>query len=128
MAEASRATSRETGAPFPTLRAWLRHLAATGRVAEIAPNVGLRFELAAIAKKLEGKQAMLFPSPDGHPLPGVSGVLAARAWMAAALGVPPRELLARVRRAADAPRALREVPRAAATCQEAVVNDIGLAA
>lgn len=127
MADASRDTSRETGAPFPTLRAWLRHLAATGRVAEIAPNVGLRFELAAIAKKLEGKQAMLFPSPDGHPLPVVSGVLAARAWMAEALGVTPAELLARFRRAADAPLAWQEVPRAEAPCQEVIVNDIDLA-
>src|SRR5258708_12160177 len=92
MADASRDTSRETGAPFPTLRAWLRHLAATGRVAEIAPNVGLRFELAAIAKKLEGKQAMLFPSPDGHPLPVVSAVLAARPSTAEPIPLPPAAL------------------------------------
>ena len=127
MADASARDGSQGHAQFPTLRMWLRHLAATGRMAEIAPNVGLRFELAAIAKKLEGKQAMLFPAPDGHPLPVVSGVLAARTWMAEAMGVPPGELLARFRRAADAPLPSHEVPRAEAPCQEVMVNDIDLA-
>ena len=52
-------------------------------------RVGLRYELAAIAKRLDGKRATLFPQPGGHAMPVVSGLVSNRAWIADAMGVEP---------------------------------------
>ena len=51
------ARSRGNNAPQPvrTLRDWLDHLAARDRLAVLKPNVGLKFELSAYAKRLDGK-------------------------------------------------------------------------
>ena len=48
--------------PVRSLRDWLDHLAARNRLAVIKPNVDLRFELAAFAKRLDGQRATLFAS------------------------------------------------------------------
>ena len=40
--------------PVTNLRDWLDHLARQDRLAVVRPGVALRFELAAIAKKLDG--------------------------------------------------------------------------
>src|SRR5437660_6599009 len=80
--------------PIRTLRDWLDHLAARDRLAVIRPKVGLRFELAAIAKRLDGRKATLFPHPDGHAMPVVSGLVSDRVWIAEAMGREPHEVLA----------------------------------
>ena len=107
-------------AGFDSLRGWLAHLAATGRLVETAPGIDLRFTLAAVAKKLEGRQASYFPTPGGHAVPVVSGVLAAREWIAEAMGVAPAALLDAFRTAADNPLPWREVAAAAAPCRQIV--------
>jgi 2,5-furandicarboxylate decarboxylase 1 len=68
--------------PVRTLRDWLDHLAARDRLAVVKPNVGLKFELSAYAKRLDGQRATVFPKPDGHPIPVVSGLVSDRGWMA----------------------------------------------
>ena len=62
-------------APVTSLRGWLDHLAEHDRLAVIRPGMGLRFELAAIAKRLDGEKATFFPRPGGHAIPIVSGLL-----------------------------------------------------
>ncbi|MGQ9367047.1 UbiD family decarboxylase [Azospirillum sp. ST 5-10] len=104
-----------------TLRDWLDHLAARDRLAVARPGVGLRFELAAIAKRLDGRKAALFPSPDGHAMPVVAGIVADRGWIAEAMGVPRGGLLARYRDAARNPLPWHEVARA--PVQEVVRRD-----
>jgi 2,5-furandicarboxylate decarboxylase 1 len=94
--------------PIRTLRDWLDHLALRERLLVLGPGIGLRFELAAIAKRLDGRRATLFPRPGGHPIPVVSGIVSDRGWMAEAMGVEPRELLARYQEAALAPVPWRE--------------------
>ncbi|MGH6610178.1 MAG: UbiD family decarboxylase, partial [Burkholderiaceae bacterium] len=103
-------------AGFHNLRDWLRHLAATDRLVAIREGVALKYELAAIAKRLDGKQATLFPRPGGHPMPVVSGFISRREWIAEAMGVTQPELLARFRRAAEQPLPWREVARESAPC------------
>lgn len=98
-----------TEAPYRTLRAWLDRLAATGRLAVARPGAALRFQLAAIANRLDGHQASFFPRPDGHPVPVVSGLTSDRDWMAEAMGVAPAELLPRFQHAAANPLPWREV-------------------
>jgi 2,5-furandicarboxylate decarboxylase 1 len=111
------------GRVFDDMRAWLAHLAATDRLAVIRDGVSLEFELAAIAKRLDGTKATFFPHPGGHAIPVVSGFMAKRGWIAEALGVSERELLAHVRNAVDHPIAWREVPAEQAPVQQ-VVHDV----
>lgn len=107
---------------FNSLRGWLRHLAATDRLAVARPGIGLKHQLAAVAKRLDGAQAVLFPQPGGHPMPVVSGFMSRRAWIAEAMGVPQAQLLAHFRTASERPTPWREVSAAEAPCQQ-VVHD-----
>jgi len=111
--------------PIRSLRDWLDHLAMRERLAVIRAGVALRFELAAIAKRLDGSRATLFPQPGGHHVPVVSGLVSNRAWMAEAMGVEPRELLARFEDAALHPVPWEEV--GAAPVQEVVHKTVDLA-
>lgn len=104
--------------PYRTLRAWLRQLQATGRLATARSGVSLQFELAAIAKRLDGDKAVLFPKPGGQSMPIVAGLVGQRAWIAEALGVAQSELHAAYRRAAEQPVKWREVRRTDAPCQQ----------
>lgn len=103
---------------FTSLRGWLRHLASTERLAVAQPGIGLKHQLAAVAKRLDGTQAVLFPQPGGHAMPVVSGFMSQRAWIAEAMGVEQSELLARFRAASDKPTPWREVAAADAPCQQ----------
>jgi 2,5-furandicarboxylate decarboxylase 1 len=111
--------------PVRSLRDWLDHLEARDRLKVLKPGIGLRFELAAIAKRLDGRRATLFPKPDGHPIPVVSGLISDRGWMAEAMGVEPPELLARFQDAALNPLPWQEVT--SAPVQEVVHREVDLA-
>src|SRR5947199_738175 len=98
--------------PITTLRDWLDHLAARDRLAVVKPNVSLRFELAAIAKRFDGVKATLFPRPGGHAMPVISGLVSDRQWIAEAMGVEPADVLARFQNAALNPLPWQEVKTA----------------
>ncbi len=100
--------------PAADLRAWLDHLAAHDRLAVVRPGVGLRHELAAIAKRLDGERATFFPRPGGHDIAVVSGLLGARAWIADAMGVPEAQILDRSAEAAANPLPWAEITDAPA--------------
>jgi 2,5-furandicarboxylate decarboxylase 1 len=105
-----------TNAPQPvrSLRDWLDHLAARGRLAVLKPKIGLKFELAAYARRLDGQRATMFPQPGGHAIPVVSGLVSDRGWMAEAMGVEPADMLARFQDAASNPTPWQEVKSAPA--------------
>ena len=105
-----------------TLRRWLKTLADSDRLAVARDGVALKHDLAAIAKRLDGEKAVLFPKPGGHAIPVVSGFMSRRAWIAEAMGVPEAGLLAAFRNAAQHPLPSREVPRAEACCQDVVID------
>ncbi len=113
-----------TNAPQPvrSLRDWLDHLAARGRLAVMKPGIGLKFDLAAHAKRLDGLRATVFPKPGGHPMPVVSGLVSDRGWMAEAMGVEPAEMLAHFQAAALHPLPWQEVKSAPA---QEVVHQAG---
>ncbi|MBM3527693.1 MAG: UbiD family decarboxylase [Alphaproteobacteria bacterium] len=104
--------------PVRALREWLDRLSTTGRLAVLRPNVDLKFELSAYAKRLDGRRATLFPKPSGHPIPVVSGLISDRAWMAEAMGVDPAEMLTHFQHAATDPLPWQETREA--PVQEAV--------
>jgi len=108
------------------LRQWLAHLESTGRLAVLRDGVPLEHTLAAIAKRLDGKQAAYFPHPGGHAIPVVSGFVSRRAWIAEAMGVEQAGLLAAFRNAAENPLPWHEVDPAEAPCRQVVNLDIDL--
>lgn len=110
--------------PITQLRDWLDHLARHDRLAVAQRGLPLRHRLAAVANRLDGRKATVFPAPDGHPVPVVAGLISDRGWMAEAMGAPPGELLRRFQAAAAAPLPCREVP--AGPVQE-VVHQRGIA-
>jgi 2,5-furandicarboxylate decarboxylase 1 len=120
-------TIEERATHAQDLRAWLAHLAGSGRLAVARAGVPLAHTLAAIAKRLDGKQAAFFPKPGGHAIPVVSGFVSRRAWIAEAIGVDEAGLLAAFRHAAEHPLPWREVASAEAPCQQVVIDrDIDL--
>jgi len=125
-AASSSATPAPSNRPQPitTLRAWLDHLAAHDRLAVMKPGTALRFELAAIAKRLDGHKATLFPRPDNHTMPVLSGLVSDRQWIAEAMGVEAGEVLARYQDAALNPLPCKEVT--SAPVQEIVHREVDL--
>lgn len=109
-----------------TLRGWLDHLQGSGRLAVARPGVDLKFGVAGIANRLDGRAATLFPRPSGHPVPVVSGLLSDRAWMAEAMGVDQDGLLERYQQACHEPVPSAEVDDPA--CRQVVHTDVDLAA
>jgi 2,5-furandicarboxylate decarboxylase 1 len=110
--------------PIRALRDWLDHLAKQGRLAVLPPDIALKFDLAAYAKRLDGQRATLFPQPGGHAIPVVSGLVSDRGWMAEAMGVEPDEMLARFQEAALEPLPCRETTLA--PVQEVVHRQVDL--
>jgi 2,5-furandicarboxylate decarboxylase 1 len=104
-----------------SLRGWLDRLQETRRLTVARPGVDLRFGVAGLANRLDGRSATIFPRPGGHPVPVVSGLLSDRAWMAEAMGVRQDELLARFQTACTEPVPSTEVSGAA--CQQVVHKD-----
>ena len=107
-----------------SLRGWLDHLRESDRLAMARSGVDLRFGVAGIANRLDGRSATLFPQPGGHPVPIVSGLLSDRAWMAEAMGVPQHGLIERYRSACLEPVPSTEVDDPA--CQQVVRKDVDL--
>ncbi len=105
-----------------SLRSWLTHLARTGRLATITREVDLKHELAAIAKKLDGKKAAMFLNASGHRIPVVSGFMSKRSWIAEAMGVESQMLLQRFREAAEKPLPSKLIEACDAPCQQ-IVHD-----
>jgi 2,5-furandicarboxylate decarboxylase 1 len=121
----TQAHRRNEPEPITSLRAWLDHLAAHDRLAVMRSGIGLRFELAAIAKRLDGERATLFPKPDGHAMPVVSGLVSNRAWIADAMGVGAEQVLARFQHAALNPLPWTQVKSGPA--QEILHREVDLA-
>jgi 2,5-furandicarboxylate decarboxylase 1 len=96
----------------PDLRSWLQQLVATDRLAVARDGVSLIDELAAVSKRLELAQAVLFPKPGGHTIPVVANLFADRSWIADSLQVPTDQLLSRFQHAVRHPLPWVEVTTA----------------
>jgi len=108
----------------PDLRNWLQQLVATDRLAVAREGVSLIDEVAAVSKKLELEQAVLFPKPGGHHIPVVANLFADRSWIADSLQVPTGQLLARFQHAVRHPLPWVEVTTA--PVQEIVHREVDL--
>jgi 2,5-furandicarboxylate decarboxylase 1 len=108
----------------PDLRSWLQQLAATDRLAVARDGVSLIDELAAVSKRLELDQAVLFPKPGGHGIPVVANLFADRSWIADSLQVPTGQLLSRFQHAVRHPLPWVEVT--SAPVQDVVHREVDL--
>lgn len=97
------------GTAFSSMRDWIAHLKNTNRLAISKPNIPLKYTLAAVAKQLDGSKAILFPSPGGHPVSIISGVVSQRQWIAEAMAISSGELLQHFRKAVLNPIPWNEV-------------------
>lgn len=114
------------GGKARSMRSWLDHLAATDRLAVAKPGIGLKHALAAVGKSMDGHKAVLFPSPDDHAIPVVTGFMSRREWIAEAMGVDNSELLKAYREAAENPLPWQEVEPGDAPCQTVVHREFDM--
>ena len=115
---------RSAGTPSTsaTLRTWLDHLQQTQRLDVVERRVGLRHELAAIAKRLDGR-AVLFTNVEHHHVPIVSGIVSTRAMIAEACGCGEAQLLEHFTEAVAHPLPTTQIDRSEATCKQHVVRE-----
>ncbi|UOF92637.1 UbiD family decarboxylase [Fodinisporobacter ferrooxydans] len=104
-----------------TFRTWLEHLQATGRLAVIDKKVGLQYEIAAIAKKLDGQKAAYFTKVEDYEIPVVSGICSTRSDFAEALGTDPYGMISKFTEAVTSPMPCQLVERQSAPVKENVV-------
>lgn len=106
-----------------TFRTWLEYLQSIGRLAVIDKQVSLQFELAALAKKLDGKQAVFFSNVQGYSIPVVSGICSTRQDFAEALETDPAGVITRFIKAVAAPLPCRMLEKEKAPVKENVIRD-----
>ena len=111
--------------PLPALdtdfRRALERLRQAGRLRTLNREADPDLEIAALMKRLDGGEALLFPRVRGHAFPVVGNLLASQANCEAAFGVGFREIREFVARALGNPVAPRRVERA--PCQEHVLRE-----
>jgi len=71
-----------------SMRQWLDLLAQENLLKTVDRTVSLRYELAAIGKKCDGRWAVRFNHPENFSIPVVAGFAGSRALLAKAMGVP----------------------------------------
>jgi len=71
-----------------SMREWLEVLAQEKLLKVVNRKVSLRFELAGVAKKADGRWAVQFNHPEDFSIPVVAGFAGSRAFLAKAMDVP----------------------------------------
>jgi 2,5-furandicarboxylate decarboxylase 1 len=105
-------------------RAALERLRAAGRLRTLNREADPDLEIAALMKRLDGTEALLFPKVKGHTLPVIGNLLASQANCEAAFGVDYREIREFVARALGSPLAPQHVAKAA--CQQNVHREFDI--
>jgi 2,5-furandicarboxylate decarboxylase 1 len=99
----------------------LGRLRAAGRVRTLNREADPDLEIAALMKRLDGAEALLFPKVKGHSIPVIGNLLCSEANCEAAFGVGYREIREFVARAMGNPVLPERVTHA--PCQEHVLKD-----
>lgn len=94
---------------YTSLRAWLSALEEKGYLRRISKAVDLRFELAALGKKADGKYPLYFERPGNSSMPVVTGIASTRELFAKAMGVATNEVVERFAQAQANPLDCRMV-------------------
>jgi 2,5-furandicarboxylate decarboxylase 1 len=110
-----------------TFRTWLTYLQSKNRLAIIDKKVSLKYEAAAIAKKLDGRKAVYLTQVEEYPIPIVSGICSTREDFAEALETDQVGLIPKFTEAVASPLPCRPVDNADAPVKENIIlKDIDL--
>jgi 2,5-furandicarboxylate decarboxylase 1 len=108
-------------------RSWIETLKERGALKVVSRQVDLRFELAAVAKKLDGRASVYFEKVGGHKIPVVANILFNREAVGEALRVPVARLVNRYLEAVSSPIPCKRVDQTSAPVKENKVRgDDGL--
>ncbi|MFS0669257.1 UbiD family decarboxylase [Peribacillus frigoritolerans] len=106
-----------------TFRTWIEHLQATDRLAVIDRKVSLQYEIAKIAKKLDGKKATYFTSVEDYQVPVVSGICSTREDFAEALETDQYGVISKFTEAVASPVPCRALNKQQAPIKENIILD-----
>ncbi|MEW5935661.1 MAG: UbiD family decarboxylase, partial [Bacillota bacterium] len=111
-----------------SLRDWLCYLEETGFLKRVRREVDPTYELCAVAKKLDGRAAVLFEKVRGYSVPVVANPYCTRELLAQTLGTDVPGIVPRFLAALSRPLPCRQVARTDAPVKENVrTRDIDLA-
>jgi 2,5-furandicarboxylate decarboxylase 1 len=88
---------------FHSFREQLALLERIGEVRHVTREVSPRFEIAAVAKAMDGGPVVVFDNVDGHDMPVVIGIDGERRRIARSFGETPQSLIERYAEAISAP-------------------------
>jgi UbiD family decarboxylase len=106
------------------MRNFLAELDKTGDLAHVRREVSTRYELAAVASKLDGRPLVFEKVRESKDYQVATGVCGTRATLARALNIGQDKLLPRILESIENPRPFRVVDRA--PCQEVVDDEVDL--
>lgn len=109
-----------------SMRDWLDVLKESGWLKTISREVSLRYELAGLGKKADGKYALMFNNVSGTKIPVVTGLACSQAMFAKAVGVPVEKLGETVAAAQASPRDCVMVEKSRAPVKEVVELSVDL--
>ncbi|MEW6276375.1 MAG: UbiD family decarboxylase [Bacillota bacterium] len=78
---------------FTSLRHWLSEIEKRGLLKQVNRRVSLKYELAAVGKKADGRYALRFNNVEKATMPVVTGILGSRELIALAMGVTREKVL-----------------------------------
>lgn len=106
-----------------TFRTWLEYLESKDRLAVIDKKVGLQYEAAAVAKKLDGLKAVYFSHVEDYTIPVVSGICSTREDFAEALETDLKGVIPKFTQAVSSPLPCRPVDNAEAPVKENIIRE-----
>jgi 2,5-furandicarboxylate decarboxylase 1 len=106
-----------------TFRTWLEYLESVGRLAVIDKKVNLQYEIAAVAKKLDGKKAVYFTHVEGYTVPVVSGICSTRRDFAEALETEIYKIIHKFNQAVASPMPCQVVKHEQAPVKENIIRE-----
>jgi 2,5-furandicarboxylate decarboxylase 1 len=104
-----------------SFRTWLEYLQATERLAVIDREVSLDYEVAGVAKKLDGSKAAYFTKAGDYDIPVVSGICSTREQFAEALETDQYSVILRFTEAAADPKECRFIKNREAPVKENII-------
>ncbi len=106
------------------MRGFLAELDKTGDLTHVKREVSSKYEIAALAHKLDAKPLLFENVKESREYRVAIGVCGSRVLLARAIGVRPDQLLGRVLDSIESPKPFRTVDQA--PCQEVVEDDVNL--
>lgn len=105
------------------MREFLDELGRTGELARIKKEVDPRYEIAAVARRLDG-EPLLFENVRGSEYRVATGVCGTRGLLARSISTGPEDLLAKILESIEHPKPFRIAK--SAPCQEVVEDGVDL--